>query len=534
MTRPTTGQDARVTTGAELVLSAVAAAGGSVCLANPGTTELGLVAALDRTGQRPVLGLFEGVCAGAADGFGRLRDAPAAVVLHLGPGLGNALANLHNARRAGTPLVCVVGEHATWHRPLDAPLTSDIEAVAGSVSGVVRTATRESLPQDTADVVAASLRGQVATLVLPSDVADADAVGPAPDGGTAGGAGGGRVREPVAADRVEDAAAALRDAGAGGLLLLGGDACRADGLRAAARTSASTGCRVLLETFPARQERGGGLPAPARLPYLPGPAREALAGVTTLVLAGAREPVSFFGYPGQDSHLIPDGARVVPLATRDSAAAAALADLADALDAPAQPDLPDDLRAGARPEVPSGQIDASTLGPLLAAVQPEGCVVVDEGATSTLAYAGAADAAPAHDVLALTGGAIGYGLPAGLGAALAAPDRPVLVVQADGSGLYTPQALWSMAREGADVTVAVASNRAYRILQVETGMAGGDPTTGASAELLDLSRPEVDWVALAGAFGVPGTRASDCETAAEALRRALAEPGPSLVQLDVA
>ena len=529
MTAPArTGSAAGAPTGAELVLAAVRDAGGDVCLANPGTTELALVSALDAVpGVRPVLGLFEGVCSGAADGFGRLRAAPAAVVLHLGPGLGNALANLHNARRAGTPVICVVGDHATWHRPLDAPLASDVEALARTVSPTVRTARQDSLARDTADVVAAALRGEVATLVLPSDVAEAPAPGVVPPPG-------GRVRPAVADAALEASAVALRDAGPAGLLLLGGDACRSAGLRAAAAVAAATGCRVLLETFPARQERGGGLPAVPRLPYLPGPAREALTGTRALVLAGARDPVSFFGYAGQDSRLAPADADVRVLATREEAAGAAVEALAAALDVSAETPPPDPLRPPAAPEVPDGRaLDPTTLGPLLAAVQPEGCVVVDEGATSGAAYPAAADGAGHHDVLALTGGAIGYGLPAAVGAALAAPDRPVLAVQADGSGLYTPQALWTMAREGLDVTVAVCSNRAYRILQVEMAMAGRDTSGGAGRDLLDLSRPPVDWVRLAEAFGVPAVRAEDTTSAARALRESLSGPGPSLVELEV-
>lgn len=510
--------------GAEHLMRTAAEAGVDACFANPGTTEMHLVAALDHEPRiRPVLGLFEGVVTGAADGYARMAGRPALTILHLGPGLGNGLANLHNARRAHTPVVNLVGDHATWHLDADAPLTSDIESLARPVSGWVHTSRHaEDLSADVARAISASLEppGQVATLVVPQDTTWEEVDPSVPIAVADPG------RRPlVGPAAVEAVARWLRQAGSQGVLVIGGDAMRRDGLLAARRVGAATGCRVLAEGMSARSERGAGVPAVDRVPYFPEQATEAFEGCTVVALAGTREPVAFFGYPGQRSRPRPDGCELVSLAGVGDDVVHALDSLAAALDAPAAtvPDAP-------LPELPTGRLGVRELGAALAGRQPEGAIVVDEAVTSGTAYAAFATGAPAHDVLGLTGGAIGFGLPTAVGAAVACPDRRVVAVQADGSGLYTPQALWTMAREGLDVTVVVCANRAYRILQVELLRAGvGEPGPGAVG-LTDLGRPTVDWVSLAAGFGVPGERAATAEDLVAALDRSFATPGPSLVE----
>ncbi|HTO71047.1 MAG TPA: acetolactate synthase large subunit [Myxococcota bacterium] len=509
--------------GAEALIRTAAGAGVEICFANPGTTEMHLVAALDAApGIRPVLALFEGVVTGAADGYARLAGKPALTLLHLGPGFANGIANLHNARRAHSPIVNVIGDQATWHLAADAPLTSDIESLARPVSRWVRkTATPAELAGDCADAVAAARAGAggVATLIVPADCAWGDAPGPV----TAK-----RVepRAQVEGRAVDGVAARLRS-GAPALLLLGGDALGARGLAAAARVAAKSGARCFLGTFPARVERGAGLPPFAKFPYFPEQGVELLSGVRELVLAGAVEPVAFFGYPKLPSRLAPAGCHISVLAGPDEDASGALEALADALGA-----KPDAGVRAARESFPeaSGKLTSETLGRTLARLQPEGAVVVDEAATSGAQWFGLAAGAAPHTVLSLTGGAIGQGLPNAVGAALARPDRRVIAFQADGSGMYTVQSLWTMARERLDVTVLVCANRAYRILKVELARADISSPGPAARSLTDLQPPELDFVSLARGLGVPGERVETAEQLAAALARSFATPGPMLVE----
>jgi acetolactate synthase-1/2/3 large subunit len=507
--------------GAESLLRTAVAAGVEICFANPGTTEMPLVAALDTVrGVRAVLGLFEGVCTGAADGYARVAERPALTLLHLGPGLANGLANLHNARRAHSPLVNVVGDHASWHRAADAPLSSDVEGLARPVSGWVATSrSAAGLAADFAAALAAATAppGQVATLVVPADCQWEPARGALPPSPAARPA-------SVPGERIAQAAARMRGAGPRALLL-GGAALRERGLRAAARVAAALGAQLYCETFPARIERGRGLPRPTRQPYIPEQAEQALAGARVL-LAGAREPVAFFGYPGGKSRLA-EAERLVPLAAPGEDVPAALEALAEALGAAAQgASAPEPAPAPA----PSGSLDPTSLGAVLARRQPEGAVVVDEGATSGLPWWNFADAAPPHTTLCLTGGAIGQGLPCAAGAALARPERPVIALQADGSGLYTLQALWTMARESLHVVTIVCANRRYRILQLEMARAGiAEPGPQARA-LTELAPPALDWVALARGFGVPAARAETAEQLDRELAAGLAERGPRLIE----
>jgi len=509
--------------GAESLMHTARAARIDVCFANPGTTEMSLVTALDSVaGIRPVLGLFEGVCTGAADGFGRMAGRPAMTLLHLGPGLANGLANLHNARRARTPVVNVVGDHSTRHLEFDSLLKSDIEALAAPVSSWVRTSTdANSVAADFAQAVRAATTppGGVATLIIPADLQSAPVVGPAP------------LSKPAAAPAPESSrvAAAVESVrrGQSSALLVGGPACHRGALESLARIAAATNCRLFVETFPARMDRGAGTPQVERFPYFPEQSAGLLDGVERVVLVGAPDPVAMFGWPGARNRMLPEHVEVVSLAGPEEDGGTALAAVADELSAPAGSGS---FATFNPPPRPSGALDANTLAVAVAATLPEQAIVVDEGATSSvLLYPALACAAP-HTWLTLTGGAIGQGLPCATGAAIACPDRSVIAFQADGSGLYTLQALWTQAREALDVTTIICANRSYRILQIELMRAGvGEPGPAARA-LTNLGEPALDWVKLATGMGVPAVRAGDAEAMVRELERALAEPGPHLIE----
>src|SRR5919107_2474837 len=439
-----------------------------VCFTNPGTSEMHFVAALDTVPEmRAVLGLFEGVATGAADGYARMAGRPASTLLHLGPGLGNGMANLHNARRASTPVVNVVGDHALYHRQYDAPLASDIEAAASNVSGWYRSSgSAAAVGRDAADAVAAALGppGQVATLVLPADVSWLD---------------GGEVAAPVSqarrasvADDVVDEVAKVLRSGEPCAVLVGGAALREPGLVAAARVAGATGAKLLCETFPARLERGAGLPAVERLGYLAEFTMAQLAGTRHLVLVDARSPVSFFAYPDKPSDLVPEGCEVHVLAGERDDVVTALAALADVVGAPADAAT---AAPASRPPLPTGALTADAVANALGALLPEGAIVSDEANTSGLWAPAATAGAPRHDWLTLCGGAIGQGLPLATGAAVACPDRKGVALEADGSAMYTLQSLWTQAREGLDVTTLVLNNRSYAILNLELSRVGAEP-----------------------------------------------------------
>jgi len=509
--------------GGQALIRSLVACGVDTCFMNPGTSEMHFVAALDAVPEmRSVLALFEGVATGAADGYARMAGRPAATLLHLGPGLGNGLANLHNARRARTPVVNVVGDHATFHKAYDAPLESDIGSVAQSVSSSVRwCADPAQVGRDVAETVAAANGppGGVATLVLPADVSWNE-------GGVV--ATGARRPAPARVDEATIAtiAAALRS-GEPACLLVGGRAGRAEPMAHAAAIAACTGARLLGETFPVRLERGAGRAAAPRLAYLAEMASAQLAGVRHLVLVDARAPVSFFAYPGKPSDLAPAGCRVHVLCPPDGDLGDALARLAERLGA----DPRSAPRAAAeRPVAPPGPLSADAIGAVLGELLPEHAIVSDEGATVGAAAPGRTAGAPPHDWLCLTGGAIGQGLPVALGAAVACRDRRVIALQADGSSLYTVQALWTMAREGLDVTTILLANRAYAILNMELGRVGAGAGGPRARDMFDLSRPELDFGAIARGFGVPASRARTSEELRDQLARSLATPGPSLIE----
>ena len=508
--------------GAELLARTAAQAGVDTVFANPGTTESHLVAAFDRTPEiRQVLCLFEGVCTGAADGYARVAQRPAMTLLHLGLGLGNGLANLHNARRARSPVVNVVGEHARAHLAADSPLTTDIQGLAAAMSHWVRTnGAPEELSWDTAAAIQAAHQGEIATLVVPTDcqwsTVDEQIVS---------------VNLPVLGfytARVESAAQALGSRTSGHALLIGGRLDEAT-LRAAHRVAEHTGCRVLVQRSPQMQAMGRSLPAPERLEHFPERLSRQLAGIETLVLAGTAAPVAVFATPGQSGHPLAPQVHTPVLCEPGEHVAAALVALGDALGAP---EPPPQSRQPVE-EHPAGPLTPATLALSVAATQPEHAIVVDESITTGFVYRTIHDRCLDHDWIPLSGGAIGQGIPSATGSAIAAPDRPVIALVGDGSAMYSVQALWTQARMGLNVTTVICSNRQYAILLEEYRRADlGEPSPTGSA-ILNLTEPCIGWPNLASSLGVPGVEVSTADELRESLEQALEEPGPHLIAAQI-
>jgi acetolactate synthase-1/2/3 large subunit len=511
--------------GAESLARTLAASGVDTCFANPGTSEMHFVSALDRVaGLRCVLGLAETVVAGCADGYGRMAGKPAATLFHCGPGLGNGIANLHNARRGYTPIVNIVGDQATYHRPHDAPLTADTESLARSVSHWVRTTTTaRNVGADAAAAVQAARTppGGVATLVLPADCAWDEGAEPAAALAVP-------ARAGVAPEIVRDVARALRS-GQPSMILLSGAALTEAGLRAAQRVAHARGAKLRTPTQVPRMARGRGRVPVDRIPYVVDLALKLLAGTKHLVLAGAKAPVGFFAYPGKPSTLWPEDCQVHLLARVEQDIVGALEALADELGAPREVPLPE---AGARPEAQRGPFKPEAFGHTLAALMPENAIVSEDAVTSGRALFPLTWNAAPHDWLQLTGGAIGHAFPCATGAAVACPDRKVICLQADGAGMYSLQSLWTQAREKLDVVNVVFANRRYAILQGELAAVGAKPGP-ASNELFDLARPEIRWTKLAEGMGVEATRVETLEAFADAFRAALPRRGPFLIEFAI-
>jgi len=513
-------------TGAQALWAALAGEGVDTCFANPGTTELDLIRGLEtRNDVHCVIGLQENVCTGAADGYGRILGRPAATLLHLGPGFANGIANLHNARRARTPIVNIIGDHASWHLPFDAPLTSDIESLARPVSGWVH---RIESTQDSAPAAAEAARqsqargGQSATLIfpadfqageMPSDVANASAAS----------APGSRDHDYSEAQCI----ARLR-AGRNVVFLLGGGG-ELSGLgvraqRAVARLCTALDATAYAETFPSRSERGQGLPAFDRLPYFPEPAREVLDPADLVVLVGVLPPVTYFGYEGHPSSLV-DAERLLVIGQPGQAVAERLERLAEAIGAPAY-----ETASLPLPDQPEGALTPAKIAAVLARELPERAIVSVEGGTCGYPFYAASAAARLHTTLTNTGGAIGQGLPVAFGAAIACPDRKVVGLLSDGSTQYTIQTLWSIAHEKSDVVVLIAANHQYAILRNELRR-GGAALSARGEALTALDQPRIDWVGLARSYGVPAMRATTAHELTDQLKQVFARRGPALIEM---
>jgi len=509
--------------GAESLVHSLLKSGVDVCFANPGTSEMHFVAALDRIpGMRCVLGLQENVVTGAADGYWRMTGKPAATLLHCAPGLANGLSNLHNARRARSGIVNCVGDQATYHRPYDAPLTGDTEGFARGVSAWVRTSSKASdVGAEAAQAVQAARTypGRIATMILPSDtcwdeggqVADALPVPAVPQA------------DPHA---VKNAARVLREK-TNVLVLLGGAPAQTPRAQELAwRIAAATGARIMAETSTPRMARGRGRMQLERVPYPVDMAIAALAQVQQIILVGSKAPIGFFAYPGKPSKHYPETAGVHVLTRPEQDAEAALQALVDELGAPAAA-IPD---PGPRPEALRGAPSPEGLARTVGALMPEGAIIVDESVSYGRGFFPLTYAAAPHDWLQITGGAIGCGIPLATGAAVGGAGRRVINLQADGSAMYTVQGLWTQAREKLPVTTIILSNRKYQILLGEYQNVGANPGRTAM-DMMDLGNPDIGWAKLAQSMGVEAATATTLEQVADLLAQSLASPGPFLIEL---
>ncbi len=508
--------------GAESLIRTLLAGDVDVCFTNPGTSEMHFCAALDKIdGMRCILCLFEGVVTGAADGYGRMSDKPAGTLLHLGPGLGNGLSNLHNAKKARTPVVNIVGEHATYHVAYDAPLTADIEGIARPVSDWVRTAVdSNSVAFDAAEAIAAAriYPGAISTLILPADTAWTEA----------GGVAEVPVQERpgvVGEAAVENCAAALCS-GEPAMLLLGGRALRAPTLEIAGRIALHSNAAIRSELMSARTERGAGRVTVERIPYVVDQAVKVLDGIRHLILVGAKAPVAFFAYPDKPSLLIPQDCEVHVLATAEEDIADGLERLCDGIGA--QTTLPN-LELAKRPDLSSGELTLEAVWAAVGHLLPEDAIVSDESITSGRGLHSFTRGCPPHDWLAGTGGAIGRALPEATGAAVACPDRRVLCLSGDGSAMYTIQALWTQARENLNVTTVIFNNRSYAVLHGELRNVGAVPGP-TTHDIFDLDRPDLDWVAMAGSMGVEAVRVDSADQFNTALAAGFRSSGPMLIE----
>ncbi len=514
--------------GAESLLSTLTNSGVDVCFTNPGTSEMHFVAALDEVeGMRCVLCLFEGVISGAADGYARMARKPASTLLHLGPGLGNALANVHNAKKGCVPMVNIVGDHATYHLEYDAPLTSDIEGIAGPISHWVHTSEApEHIARDAAEAIRQAGTHRIATLMLPADVS----WGENPAGAESAVALPLPVKVP--AERIAQAAARLQSDSTCMIMIGGGTEVTLERGLKASQIAEACGAQLCTDVFPTRVARGAGTAMIERLPYLAEMAVDRLKDVEQLILIGAKAPVSFFAYPDVPSAISAPTCEHFVLAENEEDIDQALDALLAALDAG---DTSPRIHELTLCDAPSGDLDANTAAMAIAHHLPEDAVIVDEAITSGIAVAPLTATARRHDWLNQTGGSIGWGLSAAVGAAIACPERKVVCLEGDGSAMYTIQALWTMAREELDVTVVIFNNRKYSILELEfarTGARGGIPGPNA-ASMLDIGKPDMDFVAMAEGMGVRATRATTDEEFTAQFALAMRERGPRLIDAQV-
>lgn len=509
--------------GAESMLQTLTNNGVEVCFTNPGTSEMHMVAAIGESqGMRSILCLFEGVCSGAADGYARMVGKPACTLLHLGPGLSNASANLHNARKANSAVINLIGDHATYHKKFDAPLNSDVIGLSEPVSDWVRSVTdAASLPADAADaVVAANVKpGQIATLIVPADCAWNESVDPI------------TAREMPPAPRVSDeaveTAAKLLANTKTTILLMSNMALSERCLALADQISQATGAKIFCDTFVKRLSRGEGRCSVARLGYFAEQATEQIKDAEQLIMVATKAPVSFFAYPGKVSEFSPQDSIQHTLAEVSEDAEDALQKLVDQLDAGHFAPRKQSLQ---KPGLGQGELSSKNLALTFAELMPVDAIVVDEGGTAgALCFPISANAEP-HDWLTITGGSIGYGLPVAVGAAVACPDRKVICLQGDGGAMYTNQSLWTMARENLDVCMVILANRKYQILQIELSRVGAQSMNKKTLDMMDLSNPDLDFVKMSESMGVKAARASTADEFNQLFAQAMDERGPMLIE----
>ncbi|MEK9722652.1 MAG: acetolactate synthase large subunit [Rhodospirillaceae bacterium] len=510
--------------GAESLALTLKLNGVDICFTNPGTSEMHFVAALDRTNAlRCVLGLQENIVTGAADAYYRMTGKPAATLLHLGPGLANGLANLHNASKAESGIVNVVGDHATYHLQYNAPLTSDVEGIAGAVSDWVKTSpTAQHIAADGAEAVrqASTHPGRIASLILPADSAWNEGTQPVK-------AAAANTPAAPSAETVEKLARALASGEPAGLFLKGA-ALFGRGLELAGKVAAKTGAKLFAPTSSARMDRGAGRVVVDRVPYVVAQALERLAGLKHMIGVGDTEPVAFFAYPEKPSRVVPEDCQVQQLSRAEEDGVKALEMLVEALDATGTPPALAEKRADE--PLPTGPLDQNAIAATVAQLMPENAIVIDESISSGRQLNWQTAGAGPHSWLSICGGAIGAGLPLAVGAGIACPDRKIVGLQADGSGMYTVQGLWTLARENVDATIVVYANRAYKILQGEMAAVGVETPGPVARDMFGLDRPDLDWVSIARGLGVDAVRVDDAEAFVDAFQRGLATPGPYLIE----
>jgi len=509
----------------EAILHELVELGVEACFGNPGTSEMHLVASFDRVGGlRPILGLFEGVCTGAADGYARMAGKPAATLLHLGPGLGNGFANLHNARRGSSRMINLVGDHATYHRKYDAPLQSDIHSIAKPVSDWIGDpVSGEDAIGKTREAFSVAMRpnGGLSTLIVPADIAWSEMKGAPPARKARASA------KPLDMALIREAAAALKS-GEPKVLLIGGHAGLEKPLALAAAIAEKTGAKLFCDTFMPRLARGVGRAKPDRVPYLGEMAVMMMSAFRQAVVVGTKAPVAFFAYPNKPSTFLSPECKVHTPWSAENDVADVLAAIAEEVGAKVT--TAPGAASGSATLPGAGKLSVESVGSAVAALLPEGAIVSDEAITSGLwAYMASQNAAP-HDWLSLTGGAIGDGIPMAVGAAVACPGRPVINLQADGSAMYTVQGLWTAARENLHVITILLNNKSYAVLNMELDRVGATAQSERSRSLLSLDKPVIDFTAMGRALGANAVRAEDNETFVKALKHALAEPGPHVIE----
>jgi acetolactate synthase-1/2/3 large subunit len=510
--------------GAESLIRTLLAGGVDTCFTNPGTSEMHIVAALDKIAEmRCILGLFEGVVTGAADGYTRMAEKPACTLLHLGPGLANGVANLHNASRAQVPIVNLVGQHATYHLRHDTPLASDIEAIARPYSRWLRTSlSSPELSRDAVEAIIAARTapGQIATLIVPADMAwtDGGSVAALPS----------LPGPPLPAARTVERVAAMLRSGAPTALVISGNALYGKGLEVAGRVATATHARLLAPYPLPRLARGAGVPPVERIQYVREMAVEQLKDFRQMILVGAQAPIGYFAQPGKDSVFTSQDCEICTLASPGEDYVGALEAVESTLSPHRELAAPEKTQ---RPSLPSGSITQQGLAAVVGALLPENTIVVDESMTSGRGMMAATRAAPPHDWLGNTGGSIGIALPLAVGAAVACPERRVLCLTADGSGMYTLQALWTMSRQGLKVTTVVFANRDYAVLKREFSYLGVGSPGPRALDMFEIGRPDLDWVHLARGMGVPATRVNSLEGFAKSLRDGFDSEGPSLIEV---
>ncbi|WP_250469756.1 acetolactate synthase large subunit [Caballeronia sp. GAFFF2] len=512
--------------GAESLVSTLVEQGVDICFANPGTSEMHFLAALGNNPRmRSVLCLFEGVATGAADGWYRMKDTPASTLLHLGPGLANGLANIHNAKRASSGMVNVVGEHSVSHLKFDPPLTSDIEGLARPLSHWVRRAeSSATIAWDAAQAVAKASEhpGQIATLILPGDTSW-QAVGAAPQTLPVRA----ETRKTPRAERIEHVAKVLRS-GEPALIVLANRATRGAALEKAGRVAAATGATLGSQFFTARMERGAGRVPLARIPYAVAQASAFLREFKHIITVETREPVAFFAYPDKPSLLKAEGTLVHPLVEADEDSELALDMLLQALGALGTAAV---LQPRIDTTVPTGALNPTSIAHVLAAGLPEHCIVVDESLTTGRESMSLTMGARPHDLINNLGGSIGYATPVATGVALACPERRVFCMVGDGSAMYTIQSLWTQAREGLNVTTIIFANNSYAILKAEYANMGAGALGERALSMIDIDRPRIDWLAMAKSMGVPAVAVETAEGFHKALTDSAREAGPCLIEV---